>query len=172
MSAGGATAVSVIVLAWNGLEVTRRCVESILEMTEHPGFEVVAVDNGSTDGTVEYLRSVVGIRLIENGKNLGFVGGNNVGIRSNTGDVVLLNNDTEIIQADWLTRMQELACSSPDVGIVGCRLVNGEGDLVHAGTYMPCLLYTSDAADDLLCVDLGGRRIIKKKKTKNTLIIT
>src|SRR5450830_1555303 len=137
MSAGGATAVSVIVLAWNGLEVTRRCVESILEMTEHPGFEVVAVDNGSTDGTVEYLRSVVGIRLIENGKNLGFVGGNNVGIRSNTGDVVLLNNDTEIIQADWLTRMQELACSSPDVGIVGCRLVNGEGDLVHAGTYMP-----------------------------------
>ena len=137
MSIGAATPVSIVVLAWNGLEVTRRCVESILELTDHPDFEVIAVDNGSTDGTVEYLRSVAGIRLMENGENLGFVGGNNAGIRASTRDVVLLNNDTEIIQADWITRMQGLACSSADIGIVGCRLVNAEGDLVHAGTYMP-----------------------------------
>ena len=137
MSARGAAEASVIVLTWNGLEVTRRCVESILGMTAHPDFEVMVVDNGSTDGTVEYLRGVAGIGLIENGQNLGFVGGNNAGIRASTRDVVLLNNDTEIIQADWLARMQELACSSADIGIVGCRLVNAEGDLVHAGTYMP-----------------------------------
>ena len=129
--------VSVVVLTWNGLEVTRNCMTTLLGRTDHPCFEVVAVDNGSTDGTLEYLRSLEGIRLVENGENLGFVGGNNAGIRACEGDVVLLNNDTEIVRPDWLKRMQETAYSSEDIGIVGCRLVNGEGRLVHAGTYMP-----------------------------------
>ena len=129
--------VSVIVLSWNGLEVTRDCLRTLLGRTSHPCFDVVVVDNGSTDGTVEYLRSVTGITLIENGRNLGFVKGNNVGIRATGGDVLLLNNDTEIIQDDWLERMQELAYSSEDIGLVGCRLVNADGNLVHAGTYMP-----------------------------------
>ncbi len=129
--------VSVIVLTWNGLEVTRNCLATLLENTTHPDFEVVAVDNGSTDGTLQYLRGLPGIRLIENGENLGFVRGNNVGIEATVTDVVLLNNDTEIIQGDWLERMQALAYSADDIGIVGCRLVNADGDLVHAGTYMP-----------------------------------
>ena len=128
---------SVIVLTWNGLEVTRNCLTTLLDRTSHPDFEVVVVDNGSTDGTLEYLRGVPGITLIENGRNLGFVGGNNVGIGATSGDVLLLNNDTEITQGDWLERMQELAYSSDDIGLVGCRLVNAEGNLVHAGTYMP-----------------------------------
>lgn len=129
--------VSVIVLTWNGLEVTSRCLETLLANTVHPDMEVVVVDNGSKDGTLEFLRALEGIRLIQNGENLGFVGGNNVGIAATDGDVVLLNNDTEITSGDWLTRMQELAGSAPDIGVVGCRLVNGEGRLVHAGTYMP-----------------------------------
>lgn len=129
--------VSLIVLTWNGLEVTRRCVQSVLEVTDHPSFELVVVDNGSTDGTLEYLRGVAGIRLVENGRNLGFVAGNNAGIRATTTDVVLMNNDTEVTRPDWLARMQEAAYSADDVGVVGCRLVNADGRLVHAGTYMP-----------------------------------
>lgn len=137
MPAERARPVSVIVLTWNGLDVTRRCLDSLLSGTTHPDFEVVVVDNGSTDGTLEFLRGLPGIRLIENGENLGFVGGNNAGIARTSNDVVLLNNDTEIVQEDWLERMQELACSAEGIGIVGCRLVNAEGRLVHAGTYMP-----------------------------------
>lgn len=129
--------VTVIVLTWNGLEVTRNCIRTLLERTSHPDFEVLVVDNGSTDGTLEYLRGVSGIRLVENGRNLGFVGGNNVGIAGTSGDVLLLNNDTEIVQPDWLERIQQVALGNGDAGIVGCRLVNGEGRLVHAGTYMP-----------------------------------
>lgn len=129
--------VSLIILTWNGLEVTRACVSSVLERTSHPDFEVIVVDNGSTDGTLEYLRGVAGIRLLENGENLGFVKGNNAGIRATGGDVVLLNNDTEVIQEDWLERIQDTAYSSEDIGVVGCRLVNAEGRLVHAGTYIP-----------------------------------
>lgn len=133
----GTGPVSLIILTWNGLEVTRRCIRSIQELTDHPCRELVVVDNGSTDGTLEYLREMPGIRLIENGSNLGFVAGNNAGIRATTGDVVLLNNDTEVLQPDWLTRLQQLALSRPEVGMVGCRMVNAGGRLVHAGTYMP-----------------------------------
>ncbi|MBN2169056.1 MAG: glycosyltransferase [Actinobacteria bacterium] len=131
------TPVSIIVLSWNGLEVTRDCVSSLLEVTSHPDFEVIVVDNGSTDGTLEYLRELPGINLIENGENLGFVKGNNKGIRSTQRDIVLLNNDTVMIQPDWLDKMQKVAYSSDDIGVVGCRLVNAEGNLVQAGTYMP-----------------------------------
>jgi hypothetical protein len=129
--------VSVIVLTWNGLEVTTNCLTTLLAQTTHPDFEVVVVDNGSTDGTLEYARGLEGIRLIENGKNLGFVRGNNAGLQATVTDVVLLNNDTEIIQDDWLARMQALAYSEGDIGVVGCRLVNADGNLVHAGTYIP-----------------------------------
>jgi len=137
MSLAYARPVTVIVLTWNGLEVTTNCLETLLANTTHPDFEVMVVDNGSTDGTVEYVRGLESVRLIENGENLGFVRGNNVGIKATDRDVVLLNNDTEIVQGDWLERMQELALSAEDIGIVGCRLVNAQGDLVHAGTYMP-----------------------------------
>ncbi len=133
--------VSLIVLSWNGLDVTRTCVMSVLEKTTHPDFRVVAVDNASTDGTREFLRSVEGITVIENEENLGFVKGNNAGIRATDTDVVLLNNDTEMIQGDWLERMQAVAYSARDIGVVGCRLVNAEGNLVHAGTYMPVPSY-------------------------------
>ncbi|PKQ28948.1 MAG: hypothetical protein CVT63_00070 [Candidatus Anoxymicrobium japonicum] len=129
--------VTVIVLTWNGLEVIKNCLRTVFEKTTHPDFEVLVVDNGSTDGTVEYVRALEGVRLIENSRNLGFVGGNNAGIAATTGDVALLNNDTEIIQGDWLERMQALACSQDEIGVVGCRLINAEGNLVHAGTYMP-----------------------------------
>lgn len=133
--------VSVIVLTWNGLEYTRRCIESILQRSTHTRFDVIVVDNGSSDGTVEYLKSVKGIKVIENGVNLGFVRGMNVGIKSTPNDVVLMNNDTEIVQPDWLERLQRLVYSSPDIGIAGCRLIDGDGLLVHAGTYMPTPSY-------------------------------
>jgi GT2 family glycosyltransferase len=97
------------------------------------------VDNGSRDGTLDYLRSCPWIRLIENETNLGFVRGNNQAIAAcdPKADVVLLNNDIEIHQPDWLDRLQSSAWSAPDVGIVGCRLRRPDGRLQHAGAYMP-----------------------------------
>ena len=131
--------VSVIVLAWNGLDYTRACLDSIRTKTDFQNYEIIVADNGSTDGTIEYLKSQQGIQCVFNGKNLGFAKGNNIAIRraSLDSDIVLLNNDTEIIQPDWISMLQATAYSAPDIGIVGCRLIRPDGMLQHVGTYMP-----------------------------------
>src|SRR2546423_1400545 len=131
--------VTIIILTWNGLAYTKRCLETLRGRTTFPDYEVVVVDNGSTDGTVEYLKSLRWLRLFENHENLGFVRGNNRALAECGGDsdFVLLNNDTEIIQPEWLLRLQATANSAPEVGVVGARLRRPDGMLQHAGTYMP-----------------------------------
>jgi GT2 family glycosyltransferase len=132
--------VTIIILTWNGLDYTRACLDSLRAHTLiSEDVRVTVVDNGSTDGTVEYLRELEWITLIENSRNLGFVKGNNVGIRAAPAwsDILLLNNDIEIRQDDWLVEIERVAYSADDIGIVGCRLVLPDGRLLHAGTYMP-----------------------------------
>ncbi|HZJ46241.1 MAG TPA: glycosyltransferase, partial [Pyrinomonadaceae bacterium] len=131
--------VTIIILTWNGLEYTKRCLETLRNKTEFQNYAVMVVDNGSTDGSVEYLRSIPWIRCIENSDNRGFTRANNqaIALCDDGSDVVLLNNDTEVIQDDWLTQLQRSAYKSPDIGIVGARLRQPGGMLQHAGTYMP-----------------------------------
>lgn len=131
--------VSIIVVTWNGLGYTKACLDSIRANTDFENYEVIVADNGSTDGTVEYLQKQTGIRIVLNGQNLGFAKGNNAAIaRANPeSDIILLNNDTEIIQPDWVDTFQAAAHSAPDIGVVGCRLVRPDGMLQHVGTYMP-----------------------------------
>ena len=129
--------VSIIILTWNGLDYTKKCLDSLKESALAAGAEVWVVDNGSDQDTLEYLHSIDWIRLVENGKNLGFVRGNNVAIKQiPDGDVVLLNNDIIISQSDWLEKMEQTAYSDDKVGIVGCRLINEKGELLHTGTYI------------------------------------
>ncbi|HSH83207.1 MAG TPA: glycosyltransferase family 2 protein [Herpetosiphonaceae bacterium] len=87
-------AISVVVATWNGLDLLKACVAALSVQTlEH---ELVVVDNGSQDGTAEWVRTAVpGARLVPLAHNLGFAGGNNVGLRVAGGDMlVLVNNDT------------------------------------------------------------------------------
>lgn len=118
--------VSVIVLAWNNLEYTQRCLGSIESYSGYRNLEVIAVDNASTDGSRDWLRqwaeeaSAAGHRrrLILNDENLGFSAGNNVGLRAATGDVlVILNNDTHVTPG-WVRGL----CNhlhDPALGLVG-----------------------------------------------------
>ncbi|HEY6801964.1 MAG TPA: glycosyltransferase [Pyrinomonadaceae bacterium] len=131
--------VTIVVLTWNGLNYTKRCLETLRAQTDFQNYEVIVVDNGSTDGSVEYLQSLLWIRLILNSSNRGFAKANNQAIELSdyASDVVLLNNDTEILQPDWLTKLQETAYKTPAIGIVGARLRRPDGMLQHAGTYMP-----------------------------------
>jgi GT2 family glycosyltransferase len=131
--------VTIIILTWNGLEYTKRCLDTLGSNTDHPAYHVVVVDNGSTDGTGEYLQTLGWLSVIRNNSNLGFARANNLAIQevAPDRDIVLLNNDIEIHQSDWLARMQTAAYGAADIGVVGCRLVRPEGMLQHAGAYMP-----------------------------------
>lgn len=137
-------AVSAIVLTWNGLAWTKSCLESLRANTDVATVEVIVVDNGSTDGTVEYLRSLPWIKPIFNSSNLGYVRGNNVGLEAirHDRDVILLNNDTVITDPSWIEKLQDSAYKAPDIGVVGCRIRSITGDrLQHAGTYMPDITF-------------------------------
>lgn len=130
--------VTIVVLCWNRWELTKRCLETLRAQTDLADVEVLVVDNGSTDETPAALRSYDWIRTIRNETNLGFVRGNNVGIRAADpeSDVLLLNNDMEIHQPGWLEALERTAHSAPDIGIAGCRLVFPDGKLIHAGTFI------------------------------------
>jgi GT2 family glycosyltransferase/tetratricopeptide (TPR) repeat protein len=115
---------SIIVLVHNQLAHTERCLASIERHTRLP-YELILVDNGSTDDTPDYLRryaaSHADVQVIRNLKNLGFATGNNQGLAVAQGEcVVLLNNDT-VVTENWLSRMLAALQQHPNVGVVGPR---------------------------------------------------
>lgn len=130
--------VAIVMLTWNGLDYTRACLDSLRRQTEGVDYQLVVVDNGSTDGTREYLRTLDWITLVENATNEGFTRGNNRGFLAAwpNADILMLNNDTLVLHADWLARLRATAHSDPTIGIVGCKLMAPNGRLAHAGTYM------------------------------------
>jgi len=89
--------ISAVVLNWNGCHVLDNCLRSLYNQTYRP-LEIIVVDNGSTDGSVDFLREKFhSVHLIRNDKNLGFGAGNNIGIRASQGRyIMMLNNDTRL----------------------------------------------------------------------------
>ncbi|HHW03154.1 MAG TPA: glycosyltransferase [Thermoanaerobacterales bacterium] len=109
---------SIIVLTCNQLEYTKKCLNSVRIYTDVP-YEIIIVDNGSTDGTVDFLEKQNDITLVKNDKNLGFAKGCNQGIKISKGEfIVLLNNDT-IVTKNWLRNLVDFMNNHEDAGIVG-----------------------------------------------------
>ncbi len=113
---------SIIVVTYNNLALTRLCLESIVRNTDYPNYEVIVVDNNSSDQSPEYLRHLAGqhshIQIILNAENRGFAAANNQGIERSTGDrFVLLNNDT-VVPPGWLSRLLR-HLDDPAIGMVG-----------------------------------------------------
>jgi GT2 family glycosyltransferase len=118
----GAPAVAIVVLSWNGLNDTVECLESLRALT-YPHYRVIVVDNGSEDGSPgEIRRRFPEVTLIENEINLGFVGGNNVGmayaLEAGFPLILLLNNDTHLAP-DCLAELVAVAVSDAAIGVVG-----------------------------------------------------
>ncbi|HYJ85624.1 MAG TPA: glycosyltransferase, partial [Pyrinomonadaceae bacterium] len=114
---------SIIVVTFNNLQLNRLCVESIYARTEWPNFDVIVVDNNSTDGTPEYLREAETIfpnlKVILNESNLGFAAGNNIGLRQANGEyLILLNNDT-VVTRGWLSTLIRHLHANPEIGLIG-----------------------------------------------------
>jgi GT2 family glycosyltransferase len=144
-------AVSVVVLNYNGKHYLEPCLSSLEKQTCRD-FEVILVDNGSSDGSVEYVENNWGwVRVIALGENLGFCGGNNVGIREARGKyVALLNNDTEV-DPRWLeeleTALDNALNDGENVGFCASKM------LVHGQPH------TIDTAGDVFyACGVGGKR--------------
>jgi GT2 family glycosyltransferase len=116
---------SVIIVNWNGRHLMKECLDSVLAQ-DFRDFETIVVDNGSTDGSPDFLKAGYGdrIHLIPLDKNAGFGGGNNRGIEAAKGKwVVFLNNDT---QADpgWLEALHDAADRYPYITVFACKVLN------------------------------------------------
>lgn len=133
--------VSIIIVNWNGKYLLKNCLNSIKDWTSYFNYDVIVIDNGSADGSVEMLRKEFPlVKLVINKENVGFAKANNQGIRralSNDADyVLLLNNDTKVIHCDWLENMVRVAEADSKNGIVGCKLIFPNGEIQHAGGYV------------------------------------
>ena len=122
---------SIVILTHNQIRFTRRCVDGIRLLTDGP-YELVLVDNGSTDGTPDYFRALAAtdprVTVVLNADNRGFPVGCNQGITAARGaQVLLLNNDT-VPTTGWLARLLAALHSAPDVGLAGpcSNRVSGE----------------------------------------------
>ncbi|MCH7858185.1 MAG: glycosyltransferase [Candidatus Marinimicrobia bacterium] len=114
--------VSIIMLTYNALTYTKYTVRSLIHHTQCP-YEVIFVDNGSTDGTKAYLQRLVAehpnFRLIDNATNLGFSAGNNQGIRAARGQYVLLLNNDVLVGDGWLENLVAALEHDTRIGMVG-----------------------------------------------------
>lgn len=115
--------ISIIVLTFNNLKINKLCINSILEKTAYPNYELIIVDNNSADGTREYLLELSkiesNVKVILNKDNIGFAAGNNMGIKEADGEyVVLLNNDT-IVTRGWLTALSKHMENNNMIGMCG-----------------------------------------------------
>ena len=113
--------VSIIIVNWNGLKHLPECLDS-LESQSFRDFETIVVDNGSGDGSLDYLRGRPGVKLVPLPENVGFAAGNNAGLPLARGEyVITLNNDTKA-EAEWLTRLVAVADAHPEAGMVASRI--------------------------------------------------
>lgn len=125
---------SLIVLNWNGRELLASCLPSVLTQ-DYPEAEVLVVDNGSTDGSLEWLASAYPqVRLLPQGRNLGYAGGMNAGLRAAQGELIAFLNNDVILRPDWLRQLAQVMVADRHIGVAGCKLLYPEGNLIqHAG---------------------------------------
>ncbi len=120
--------ISVIIVSYNAFDYLDKCIATLL-LQKNIDLEIIVVDNNSPDGTVDLLvKKYPSVKVIASKKNLGFSGGNNVGIKQATKDaVLLLNPDTELIENDSLAKMSEHLLSDTNIGILAPMLLNTDG---------------------------------------------
>lgn len=132
--------VSIIIVNYNTKRLTCQCIDSIIEKTEGVSFEIIVVDNNSTDGSQELLSHDNRIVFIEAGENLGFGKANNLGFKKSTGKYLFfLNSDTILLNNALLYFFDFYESFKGRIGGVGCLLENDKGLHIHSYADFPCL---------------------------------
>ena len=125
---------SIIIPVFNKVELTQECLTTLSEVTQGVSYEVIIVNNASTDGTADFLSSLGGdVQIINNERNDGFAKACNQGARAAKGRYVLfLNNDT-VPKPGWLNPMIQEVETHSDVAVVGSKLLYPDNTVQHAG---------------------------------------
>lgn len=151
--------VHIIVITYNGRHHLEKCLPSLLR-TAYPNFHIVLLDNASSDGSAEYVQAhFPSVEIARHPVNYGFAKGNNLlmerALRAGADYVLLLNDDTIILDADWLTHAVTVAEQSSQVGMVGFDLTT------DTGKPLPDALEVSDTKTLLGCALLMKRRVLE-----------
>lgn len=151
-----APSVSVIVPCYNGESHLRRCLEGLTRQA-YPDYEIVVVDDASTDGTLGVVKETAGVRIVQNAENRGPAFSRNRGIEASSGEIlVFLDADCEVDDPAWLTRHVRLQAARPGT-IVGGGIVGvGRGIIARADSY--CHWFTNIPHAKKRAVSLSTRR--------------
>jgi len=166
--------VAIIILTYNQKKLLRETLESVIADTNYKNYKIFLVDNGSEDRHDLMVREKFpNVDVIRNEKNLGFSKANNIGIKKaskkyNPEYFVLLNDDMEINDKNWLKKMINVAEEDKKIGIVGCRQIYPNGKLQDIGGHLKKWELTKILEFEkgaLLDVDqfMGSCMLIKKK---------
>ncbi len=132
--------ISLLIPSRDSLQVLKPCIESLLQKTIYPDFEIIILDNQSRQAeTLRWFDEIVkysGVRVLQYKQSFNYSAINNFGVRHARGDIIgLINNDIEVISPGWLNEMVSHACR-PEIGCVGAKLYYGDRRIQHAGVIL------------------------------------
>jgi len=129
---------SIIILNYKTLGLVKNCLKAIEDLALPYQYEIIVVDNNSGDDSVEYLREhYLNVKLIESSKNLGFAGGNNLGLKKASGKYILILNPDILILSTAVQTMFDFMARSPKVGLCGPKLKNPDDSLQYSCSRWP-----------------------------------
>jgi GT2 family glycosyltransferase len=124
--------VSIIIINYNTFTLTGNCIRSVIEYTHGVDYEIILVDNASTECNPEaFLQEFPQIKLVKSFINGGFAYGNNIGIEKASGDYILLLNSDTILKEDSISKSLHYFRSHENGGVLGCRMVFPDGKVQH-----------------------------------------
>ncbi|MDD3998562.1 MAG: glycosyltransferase family 2 protein [Candidatus Shapirobacteria bacterium] len=126
---------SIIIVTWNTADTTLKCIQSIKNNLPNFNYEIIVVDNASTDNTLSLLEKEKNLKIVKNKTNLGYGKGNNIGVAVAKGEYLLfLNSDMELID-NKLIEMYKYQTENPNIGIIAPKFLNT--DLSEQGSVWP-----------------------------------
>jgi len=144
---------SIVIVSWNTREMLRNCLRSVFATLNGLNAEVLVIDNDSADGSAQMVANEYpSVLLVPNDQNLGFAAGTNQGLRLARGRYLLLLNPDAVVHEDVLHRSVTYMDKHPDVGMMGCKVLNEDGS-----TQMTCSRYPS--MTNLVLQTLAANRI-------------
>jgi len=163
--------VSIILVNYNTKEITTSCIRSIFQNTKGIKFEIIVVDNNSSDGSVECLKREFNgkIKLIESDVNLGFGGGANIGIKESTGKYMLLLNTDTVILDNTIKNMFDFmeGEESKDIAVIGVVLIDENGNALQSyGEFLPFKVGINEFIFKAFLPKKLNRAILKNEKAE------